>query len=146
MSEEKYLKLSNEEVSTLRNEDWFYKESFVVGTAWMVPESRIPESRLLKSIDKKKYWDDKMQELIDDFSFDKVEDVMEVLGWTWIAGYPKKEHMIPVVWSLYSSIQDGILKGEYRYAATGGFKLTFLPEDRELTLVFESVTDSVYGD
>jgi hypothetical protein len=142
MSKEKYFKLSNEEVSALQNEDWFYKESFLVGTAWMVPESR-----LLKFIDKKKYWHDKMQELIDDFSFNEVEAVMEVLGWTWagVSGYPKKEDMIPVVWSLYSSIQNGILKGEYRRAATGGFKLTFLPGEEELSLVFESVTGSVYG-
>lgn len=143
MSEEKYLKLSTEEVSKLQNEDWFYKESFLVGQAWMVPESR-----LLKSIDKRKYWHDKMQELIDDFSFSEVEDVMEVLRWTWagVSGYPKKENMIPVVWSLYSSIQDNILKGEYRYTTTGGFKLTFFPEEEELSLVFESVTGSVYGD
>jgi len=141
MSEEKYLKLSNEEVEELRDEDWFYKESFVVGSDWMVPEFR-----LLKSTDKEKYWHSKMQELINDFSFDKVETVMKVLGWTWAAGYPKKENMIPVVWSLYSSIQDGILKGEYCYAATGGFKLTFHPEEEELNLAFESLTDSVYGD
>jgi len=143
MSEEKYLKLSNEEASKLQNEDWFFKESFIVGSAWMVPESR-----LLKSTDKRKYWHDKMQELIDDFSFSEVEDVMEVLGWTWanVSGYPKKENMIPVVWSLYSSIQDSILKGEYRNSSTGGFKLTFLPEEEKLSLVFESVTGSVYGD
>lgn len=141
MSKEKYLKLSNEEASALQNEDWFFKESFVVGKAWMVPESRV-----LKSTDREGYWHDKMQELICDFPFDKVEDVMEVLGWTWAAGCPKKENMIPVVWSLYSSIQGSILKGEYRYAATGGFKLTFYPEENELNLVFESVTDSVYGD
>lgn len=143
MSEEKYLKLSNEEASALQNEDWFYKESFLVGTSWMVPESR-----LLKSTDREKYWHDKMQELIDDFSFDKVEDVMEVLKWTWagVPGYPKRKYMIPVVWSLYDSLQESIFNGEYRYATTGGFKLTFYPEEEELSLVFESVTDSVYGD
>ena len=71
---------------------------------------------------------------------------MEVLEWTWAIGYPKKDDMITVVWGLYDSIENRILRGEYCFCATGGFKLTFNPdEDNELSLVFEAVTNSIYG-
>ena len=73
---------------------------------------------------------------------------MEVLDWKWagIASYPKKNDMIKLVEYLYNSIENRILKEEYCFCATGGFKLTFNPdEDNELSLVFEAVTDSVYG-
>ena len=108
----------------------------------------MPEKRLLKELDKKKFYQQKLQELIDEFEFWKVENVMEVLGWTWadIIGYPKKDDMIKVVRDLYNSIENRVLKEEYCFCATGGFKLTFNPEeDNELSLVFEAVTNSVYG-
>ena len=141
---ESYRILADAEVEKYKNEEWFYKESFwLVNDQWIVPEKR-----LLKELDKKKFYQQKLQELIDEFEFWKVENVMEVLGWTWadIIGYPKKDDMIKVVRDLYNSIENRVLKEEYCFCATGGFKLTFNPEeDNELSLVFEAVTNSVYG-
>lgn len=143
MSDESYRILSSAEYDIYKNCDWFYKESFrLIDHRWAVPEKR-----LLKELDKKKFYKQKLQELIDEFSFQKVEDIMEVLEWTWAdtIGYPRKDDMIEVVESLYDSIENKILKGEYCFCATGGFKLTFNPEeDNELSLVFEAVTNSVY--
>ena len=142
MSDEVYRFLNFGEAEVYKNEDWFSKE------AKLLPDFgwAIPEKRLLKMIDKKKFYRQKLQELIDEFEFWKVENVMEVLEWTWTIGYPRKDDMITVVWDLYDSIENRILKGEYCFCATGGFKLTFNPdEDNELSLVFEAVTNSVYG-
>ena len=143
MSDEVYRFLNFEEAEVYKNEDWFSKE------AKLLPDFgwAIPEKRLLKMIDKKKFYRQKLQVLIDEFDFWKVENIMEVLEWTWAEiGYPKKADMIKVVESLYASIESMILKGEYCFCATGGFKLTFNPdEDNELSLVFEAVTNSVYG-
>jgi hypothetical protein len=144
MSDESYRILSNTEAENYKKEEWFYKESFrFIDTQWA-----IPEKRLLKELDKKKFYQQKLQELIDEFEFWKVEKVMEVLEWTWadIVGYPRKDDMIKLVESLYDSIESRVLKEEYCFCATGGFKLTFNPEeDNELSLVFEAVTNSVYG-
>ena len=143
MSDESYRILNASETEVYKTRDWFYKESFwIVNSRWAVPEKR-----LLKELDKKKFYRQKLQELIDEFDFWKIENVMEVLNWTWFnIGYPKKDDMIKVVENLYNSIENRILKGEYCFCATGGFKLTFNPdEDNELSLVFEAVTNSVYG-
>lgn len=108
----------------------------------------VPEKRLLKELDKKKFYRQKLQELIDEFEFWKVENIMEVLEWKWagVVGYPKKDDMIKVVKDLYNSIENRVLEEEYCFCAMGGFKLTFNPEEEnELSLVFEAVTDSVYG-
>jgi len=144
MSDDSYRILDSSEIEVYKNKDWFYKESFlVVNNQWAVPEKR-----LLKELDKKKFYRQKLQELIDEFEFWKVENVMEVLEWTWvgIGGYPKKDDMIKLVKSLYDSIENRVLKGEYCFCATGGFKLTFNPdEDNELNLVFEAENYSVYG-
>lgn len=144
MSDENYRILSDTEADEYRTEDWFYKESF-----WLMNKQwAVPERRLLKELDKKKFYKQKLQELIDEFEFWKVEKVMEVLEWTWvdIIGYPRKDDMIKVVEGLYNSIENRILKEECCFCATGGFKLTFNPEeDNKLSLVFEAVTNSVYG-
>lgn len=142
MSDESYRILADTEVENYKKEEWFFKESvWLTNNQWIVPEKR-----LLKELDKKKFYQQKLQELIDEFEFWKVEKVMEVLEWTWadIVGYPRKDDMIKVVKSLYDSIENRILKEEYCSCATGGFKLTFDP-DNELSLVFEAVTNSVYG-
>lgn len=144
MSDENYRILDTAECNMYKNEEWFYKESlWVANNQWAVPEKR-----LLKELDKKKFYRQKLQELIDEFDFWKVENVMEVLEWTWAntVGYPKKDDMIKVVENLYASIESRILKEEYCFCATGGFKLTFNPEENnELSLVFEAVTNFVYG-
>lgn len=144
MLDESYRILDAAECNKYQNEEWFYKESFwVVNNQWAVPEKR-----LLKELDKKKFYRQKLQELIDEFEFWKVENIMEVLEWTWAdrIGYPRKDDMIELVESLYDSIENRVLKDEYCFCATGGFKLTFNPEEgNELSLVFEAVTNSVYG-
>ncbi len=145
MSDESYRIIDAAEHDRYAHKDWFFKESFLLANnQWAVPEKR-----LLKELDKKKFYQQKLQELIDEFEFWKVEKIMEFLKWTWagITGYPKKDDMIKMVKSLYDSIESRILKEEYCFSATGGFRLTFDPEeDNELSLVFEAVTDSVYGD
>ena len=142
MSDESYRIIGTAEYDIYKNKEWFYKESFrLIDNQWAVPEKR-----LLEALDEKKFYRQKLQELIDEFEFWKVEKVMEVLGWTWAGTYPKEDDMIKVVESLYDSIEDRILKREYCFCTTGGFKLTFNPEeDDELLLVFEAVTNSVYG-
>lgn len=143
MSDESYRILADVEVEKYKNEEWFNKEVLRLVDFYYA----VPEKRLLKELDKKKFYRQKLQVLIDEFDFWKVENIMEVLGWTWAEiGYPKKADMIKVVESLYTGIESMILKGEYCFCATGGFKLTFNPdEDNELSLVFEAVTNSVYG-
>ena len=144
MSDESYRILADAEVEKYKNEEWFFKEALLItNNQWAVPEKR-----LLKELDKKKFYRQKLQELIGEFEFWKVKNVMEVLEWTWadIIGCPKKDDMIKVVENLYNSIENRVLKGEYCFCATGGFKLTFNPdEDNELSLAFEAVTNSVYG-
>lgn len=144
MSDESYRILSDAEAENYKNEEWFNKEVFRLIDFYYV----VPEKRLLKELDKKKFYRQKLQELIDEFDFWKIECVMAVLGWTWANnnGYPKKNDMIKVVKTLYNSIESRVLKGEHCFCVTGGFKLTFNPEeDNELSLVFEAATNSVYG-
>lgn len=144
MSGESYRILDSAECDLYVNEDWFFKESLcLTNYQWAVPEKR-----LLKELDKKKFYRQKLQELIYEFEFWKVERIMEALEWRWIGitGCPKRDDMIKVVESLYESIENRVLKEEHCFCATGGFKLTFNPEeDKELSLVFEAVTNSVYG-
>lgn len=144
MSEESYKIINSEECDVYKDCDWFYRESFpLINTKWAVPEKR-----LLEELDKKKFYRQKLQGLIYEFEFWKVERIMKVLEWTWadIPAYPKKNDMIRVVEELYNSIESRVLKGEYCFCATRGFKLTFDPEENdELSLVFEAVTNSVYG-
>jgi len=143
MSDESYRIIDTVEYGIYASKDWFFKESFLLANnQWAVPEKR-----LLKKIDKKKFYRQKLQELISEFEFYKVEKVMKVLDWTWadIVGYPRKDDMINKVENLYNSIENRILEGEYCFCATGGFRLTFNPDDDELSLVFEAVTDSIYG-
>lgn len=144
MSDESYRILDDQEINKYIDCTWFREEcKYIPNVGWAVPEKR-----LFKEIDKKKLYRQKLQELIDEFDFWKVENVMEVLNWNWagIAGYPKKDDMIKLVEYLYNSIENRVLKEEYCFCATGGFKLTFNPnEDNELSLVFEAVTNSVYG-
>lgn len=143
MSDESYRILSSAEAQAYKKEDWFFKEAIYINNSYAVPEKR-----LLKELDKKKFYRQKLQELIYEFEFWKVERIMEVLEWRWvgITGCPKRDDMSKVVESLYDSIENRILREEYCFCATGGFKLTFNPEeDKELSLVFEAVTNSVYG-
>jgi hypothetical protein len=144
MSGESYRILSSVEAQKYKDKDWFFKESIYINNSYAVPEKR-----LLKELDKKKFYRQKLQELIYEFEFWKVERIMEALEWRWIGitGCPKRDDMIKVVESLYESIENRVLKEEHCFCATGGFKLTFNPEeDNELSLVFEAVTNSVYGD
>lgn len=144
MSDESYRILNDEEVNEYIDLSWFRKEcKFIPNYGWAVPEKY-----LLKDIDRQKFFRSKLQELIDEFEFWKVESIMQVLNWTWadVVGYPKKDDMIKVVKDLYNSIENRVLEEEYCFCTSGGFKLTFNPEEEnELSLVFEAVTNSVYG-
>jgi len=144
MSDESYKLLTPSEVNKYKTCEWFNHEVIKSGNLFL-----IPEKYLLKDIDKKKFWLNKLQELIDEFDFERVHECMDVLNWVWagVDGIPEKKDMIPVVKSLYSSIEGKVLEGNYCYCTTGGFKLTFNPdEDNELSLVFEVENCSVYGD
>ena len=144
MSPESYRILDYVEAQKYEEYEWFSKEAINLpdGTHWLIPERRL-------TIDRKNFFRDKLQELLDDFDFERVHKVMEVLDWHWVGvnGIPKEEDMIPIVKILYDDIEDRVIHGEYSFCATGGFKLTFNPnEDNELSLVFEAETNSVYGD
>jgi len=145
MSDESYRVLTFEEALKYSNEPWYGSEVKSVIHAgiflYLVPSKYI--------VDKKEHYASKLQELLDDFDFDAVHKCMDVLKWRWagINGTPKKENMISVVKSLYASIEKRILDNEYCFCATGGFLLTFNPdEDHELKLVFEAVSYSTYDD
>lgn len=143
MSNESYRILNAEEVDKYIDCPWFKKEcKFVSGCGWAVPEKY-----LLKDIDRQKFFRSKLDELLEGFDFEKVHKIMDLLDWRWagVIGTPEKEDMIPVVKSLYDSIEGAVLRDERSSAATGGFMLTFDPDD-EIKLVFEAVTYSVYGD
>lgn len=148
MSDESYRILTNSESQKYFKEDWFKDECWSIytkaGLSWVIPEKYV-----LKDLDKKSYYRTKLQELLDDFDFEKVNIVMNALDWVWVGvcGTPEKEDMIPIIKKLYEDIEERILNDEFCYAATGGFMLTFKPyEDHELSLVFEAVNYSVYGD
>lgn len=143
MSDESYRILNDEEVNKYIDCPWFKDEChFILNCGWVVPEKY-----LLKDIDKKNFYRSKLEELLLEFDFEKVHKIMDLLNWTWasVIGIPEREDMIPVVKSLYDSIEGAVLRGERSSAATGGFMLTFDPDD-EIKLVFEAVTYSVYGD
>lgn len=143
MSDESYRILSFAEAEVYKNEDWFFKESKPLANfGWA-----IPEKRLLKDIDKKNFYRSKLTELLTEFDFEKVHKIMDLLNWEWagVMSIPERADMIPVIKGLYDSIEEAILRGERSSAATGGFMLTFNPDD-EIKLVFEAVTYSVYDD
>lgn len=135
-----YVILSEAEVEKYRKQPWFKDEVCRQTTESGKAYYLFPRERLMDKISL-------IDELIADFEWDKVERVMSELQWTWWGRdtQPTIEEMQRVVRDLYSSIKARVEAGEYAFCATGGFKLTFNPdEDDELTLVFEAVTASVY--
>lgn len=145
MSDESYRILDEQEINKYVECSWFLEEcKLIPGIGYAVPEKY-----LIKDLDKKRFYSNLLQELLDGFDFERVHKCMEVLNWCWVGvdGIPEKEDMIPVVKNLYESIEKRVLEGKYCYCATGGFKLMFNPdEDNELSLVFEAENCSVYGD
>ena len=135
-----FVILSSSEVVKYQNKPWYKDEVFKLTNAcgyasYLVPKERLEEEPEL------------IEELIAEFDWSKVRRVMEELDWTWWgnAAPPTYEEMHECVRGLYSSIKSRVENNEYAYAATGGFKLTFNPdEDNELSLVFEAVTGAVY--
>jgi hypothetical protein len=116
---------------------------FISNFGWAVPEKY-----LLKDINRQEFFRSKLDELLKEFDFEKVHKIMNLLDWRWVGvlGIPEEEDMILVIRSLFNSIKGAIIRKERSFAATGGFKLTYNPdEDDEITLTFEAVTNSVYG-
>lgn len=136
-----FVILSSTEILKYKTKPWYVKEVFKLTSfcgyeSYLVPKSRLEEesSKLL-------------DELIEDFNWDKVKIIMEELNWTWWGSDnpPTIEEMKEMVRGLYSSIKNRVENNEYCFCASGGFKLTFNPdEDNELSLVFEAVTGTVY--
>lgn len=137
---ENFVILSGSEIVKYQGQPWFKDEVFKQVTEsgkayYLFPRERLKDKPSL------------IDELIADFEWEKVERVMSELQWTWWGRdeQPTIEEMQRVVRDLYSAIKNRVEAGEYAFCATGGFKLTFNPdEDDELTLVFEAVTASVY--
>ena len=137
---ENFVILSSSEIEKYRNRSWFNTEVFKIVNAcghesYLVSKERLQDKPEL------------IEELIADFDWDKVKRIMEELNWTWhySGGVPTYEEMHKMVRGLYSSIKNRVDKNEYAFAASGGFKLTFNPDEGdELSLVFEAVTGSVY--
>jgi hypothetical protein len=148
MLEESYKLFDKSNICLINtDQDWFSKEVIAVRQAngefgWLVPVNRC-----LKITDRKSFFREKLKELIDSFEFDKVHKVMTELNWTWAdRGVPSVEAMKDRVRDLYNSIENRVVSNEFGYCSTGGFHLSYNPdEDEELRLVFEAVTDSVYG-
>lgn len=144
ISNESFRLVTPPELDEYRYCSWFSRETYLLG----IDKYFIPERYLKKALDQAKYYEDKLQELIDGFDFERVHSVMKTINWTWTnIGVPSQNDMIAKVHSLYSSIRDRVLRHEYCYCASGGFKLTFDPnEANELRLVFVLETCSVYDD
>lgn len=148
MLEESYKLFDKSNICLIdTDQDWFSKEVIAVQQAngefgWLVPVSRC-----LKITDRKSFFREKLEELIDSFEFDKVHKVMEELDWEWAnLGVPTIDSMKNCVRGLYTSIENRVVNNEHCYCSTGGFCLSYNPdEDEELRLVFEAVTDSIYG-
>lgn len=137
---ENFVILSNSEVEKYRSKPWFDIEVFkLINTCgyenYLVPKERLNDKPEL------------IDELIADFDWVEVKKVMEALDWKWWGKneVPTCEEMQKMVRELYSAIESRVNKNEYAFCASGGFKLTFNPdEDNELSLVFEAVTGVVY--
>ena len=144
MSDESYRILSDVEVNKYADCPWFNKECmFISNFGWAVPEKY-----LLKDINRQEFFRSKLDELLKEFDFEKVHKIMDLLDWRWagVIGTPEEEDMILVVRNLFDSIKGAIIRKERSFAATGGFKLAYNPdEDDEITLTFEAVTNSIYG-
>lgn len=142
ISDESFRLVTSPELDEYKKCSWFNSRAYL----YSANQYFIPECYLKKALDKAKYYEDKLQELIDGFDFERVHSVMKTLNWTWTnIGVPSQDSMIAMVHSLYNSIKDKILKYEYCYCSSGGFKLIFNPnEDNELSLVFELEICSVY--
>lgn len=137
---ENFVILSSSEIEKYRNRPWFSTEVFKLVNACGYESYLVPKERLQDKTEL-------IEELIADFEWIKVKRIMEELNWTWYnsVGVPTYEDMHKMVRSLYSSIKDRVDKNEYAFVESGGFKLTFNPdEDNELSLVFEAVTGAVY--
>lgn len=145
MSDESYRILNDKEIIKYKDCPWFKDEcKFIPNYGWTVPEKY-----LLRDIDRQKFFRSRLDELLKEFDFDKVHKIMDLLNWRWagVIGIPEEEDMIPVIRDLFDSIKGAITRKERSFAATGGFKLAYNPdEDDEITLTFEAVTYSVYGD
>ncbi len=142
ISNESFRLVTLPELDEYKKCSWFNDEAYIVNT----DKYFIPERYLTKALDQFKYYEGKLQELIDEFDFEQVHNVMKTIDWTWAdIGVPNKNDMIDMVHYLYDGIKNRILKHEYCYSSSGGFKLTFNPdEDNELNLVFELESCSVY--
>ena len=133
-----FVILSASEIEKYRNKPWFKHEVFKLINACGYESYLVPKERLQ---DKPEL----IEELIAEFDWSTVGKIMEELDWKWRDGPPTIEEMKKCVRNLYSSISNRVENNEYCFCATGGFKLTFNPdEDNELSLVFEAVTYSVY--
>ena len=79
-------------------------------------------------------------DVMDNFDFDKVHDVMKALGWEWVARLGDSE--VPGVWriakrakSLLDEVMEYYGDGEHHSISTGGFTAD-LDEDGTLSLLF----------
>lgn len=89
-------------------------------------------------------------DVMDDFDFDKVHDVMKALGWEWIALTGNGE--VPSVWQiakrakkLLDEVMDFYGDGEHHAISTGGFT-AMLEEDGTLSLLFVAEHTSAFPD
>lgn len=87
-------------------------------------------------------------DVMDDFDFDKVHDVMKALGWEWATR--KGDCAVPGVWQIAKqakSILDDVMEyygdGEFHLISTGGF-MAVLEEDGKLSLLFVIDQTSAY--
>ena len=144
ISDESYRRVTSPELDSYKKCEWFKNEAFLFSAGMYF----IPEHRMTKELDAIKFYEDKLQEILNGFDFDKVHEVMCTLNWCWAnIGIPSKEEMIAHIHYLYNSLKERIIKHEYCYCNSGGFKLSFNPnEGGELNLVFELESYSAYDD
>ena len=78
-----------------------------------------------------------INDIIDEFDFEKVHKVMGLLNWTWYIDYVHKIPNIDDMKKTASRILQNVLErnSENYYIATGGFKASM--QDGYISLVFE---------
>jgi hypothetical protein len=84
----------------------------------------------------KKKKQDAIDEIMDNFDFEKVAKVMEVLGWKWVNS--ETDLKIPDVSELRKQARRLLTTAlkENTGVATGGFKVTYLKDEKFLHLEF----------
>lgn len=105
----------------------------------ILPKNIVDYTIRTRELNMKKLSKPTVDELLDDFDFDKVHDIMALLGWKWAdVGLPAVEELKSVAKRLVVSV----LSGRCIEAATGGFRAYKEIEEGDEIIVIDFVLES----